>query len=292
MKVLVVLALVLLVSCVPIPEAPPVEKPVGEKVVETEVAIKRTPEVVETLTQTGARNVKYGFDKYDDLVSIEGPEGKIAFEYDEYGKLVSIGEGLINFTYKGDKLIRVDREFDSVDLEYNSFGDLVKIDDHDVHKFKYDANARLIEHQRGNAPPTKFEIEGNNTLKTTRSTITTIFRYNEDDLIRDVDRNDNHISIGYGRENKIASFSGSIYGVGETISYNPNSIEIVSNERPAEFTGHYRIRPKLFELYMYCNMLRRVPVLFDPIAYVLANHHLGYDTHDYFVKGYYCEFVK
>ena len=294
MRKWVVLALLtVLVSCVPVTEPPEPEKPVPEKVVETEVVIKRTPDVVETITQTGARNVKYGFNKYDDLVQVDSPEGQTTFEYDDYGKLVSIGDGTIKFTYDGDKLVKVSREFETVELAYNAFGDLERVDDAEIHKFKYDANARLVEHQRGNAPPTVFEIDDENkTVKTTKSTIVADFYYNEEGLVQDVNRNDRHIIIGYGREDKLSSFSGVIYGVGETISYNPNSIEVVSNERHAEFTGHYRIRPKILDLYLYCNMIRRIPVFFDPIAYVIANNYLGYSTEEYILKGYYCEFVK
>ncbi len=293
MKHVVVLALMLLVSCVPVPDELPAEKPVAEPVTTAEVQIVRTPEVVETVVQTSPNQiVTYGFNKYDDLVSIKTPEGETTFWYDEYGKLTTVNEGQVNFSYAGSQLVQIQKAFASVDLAYNAFGDLVTVDNAETHTFKYDANAELVEYKRGNAPATTFEIAGNRTIKLVRSYIDTIFRYNEEGLVKNVDRNDNHIIIAYGREDALASFSGSIYGVGETISYNPHSIELVSNSRPAEFTGHDRLRPKLFELYAYCTMLRRTPVFFDPIAYVLANNIYGYTVTDYVLKGYYCEFIQ
>ena len=122
-------------------------------------------------------------------------------------------------------------------------------------------------------------------------TTTRIF-YGAKDMIKGAETDDSQLVLNYGKDNLLSYLAGLKYGLGETISYNTNDETVISANDDSVFTGETeQARINALNIYLTCAKFKKLPVLFDPLAYALYVNYFKQDLVSYLVNNYVCDVV-
>ncbi|MEM4263971.1 MAG: hypothetical protein QW666_03715 [Candidatus Woesearchaeota archaeon] len=281
-----------LISCVPVPEPEKIPE-MNENIKEAIEPVKqeaesRTVEPAAFVEQSFKDSTaRYGFDDAGQLISIEGSKNTV-LQYDGAGHLVGI-DG-INLEYADGLLRSVDDNGEITTFEYSS-GRLSKIISKKMYiTFTYDVAGTLIGVSKGQNPAVMFTYDEKNNINTIENAGSVFNLYYDDKgKLKDIDMRDSHIIIGRGKESRLVSLTGQLYGQGEMFDYMNDRIKVISNVEPSEFTGPDNLRIKAFNLYLICTRIKQLDVIFDAIPYAIVRNYFGMDVYDYVVNNYFCE---
>ena len=241
--------------------------------------------------------IVYGYDAELNLVSVEREHKKILFYYAQDGFLESIvaPDRAVEFhrNERGELTKIIDKSKET-QIKYDFYGRPSKVDfsDGETLAFEFDGFNRLLKFRRGAGIPVVFFYRDNKLVSFTKASVVTELSFNAAGLLKGVLTGDDHLVVNYGRDNLLSYFAGSKYGLGETVSYNTNDVSLVSNKDNAVFSGDPEpVRFKAFNLYLGCTKFKRIPVVFDPLAYVLFENYFKEDVVGYLVNNYVCEVV-
>lgn len=293
----VVIILFFLVSCVPVPEQPKTpeikegnnENIASANLVEPEIpvtvkAAEATKYVVQVFSDKSV--AKYGFDDSGEIALIENSK-KTVISYDDSGNIAGIGD--IKLEYE-DNLLRKAINGDEVTLFEYSNGKLAKVKNKkESVTFTYDIAGTLAGVEKDANPITALKYDENNNINEIEKS-GAIFKlyYDDKGKLKDIDMRDNHIIIGRGRESRLVSLSGSLYGQGEMFDYMDDRIKIISSIS-SEFTGPDDLRIKAFNLYLICTRIKQLDVIFDVAPYAIVRNYFGMDPYSYVINNYFCE---
>ncbi len=293
MRIIAALAvLFLIIGCVPIPE--PEKAPViAEKIAETvgpaqqEEAGRTVEPAFFVLQAFKEYTARYGFDDSGQLVSIEGSKNTI-FRYDDAGNLIRVNDLLLEYE---DGLLK--KSIDGSEIvvfEYFS-GLLKKIKSKTEYTtFTYDIAGTLTSVEKNTNPAAMLKYDkGNSIYEIEKAGSVFKLYYDDKGKLKDVDMSDNHIIIGRGKESRLTSLTGQLYGQGEMFDYMDDRIKVISNVEPSEFTGPDNLRLKAFNLYLICTRIKQLDVAFDVIPYAIVRNYFGMDVDDYVLNNYFCE---
>ena len=191
------------------------------------------------------------------LTNITTPKWQLSFHYDKYDR--------VSVLVAPDKKVRMD----------------------------WDIKDQLLSVQINQGLPTTFTYNDKKQVTSFKKTAReTSVRYDEKGRTRGFDSDDDHLVIHYWRDNLMSSFSGSKYGLKETINYGPTEIKLVSDSDHASVTeGTETARIKVFNFFLTCKKIKHVPVIFDPTAWVIYQNYFKTDSVDYFVNNVLCNTV-
>ncbi len=299
-KIIVFLALVLLIACVPeyVPQENIVEKirPEPEKIVE-QIPERVIPAPFTKVYQTNnAGRVLWGYNQAGDLILLNSSDKTVVFSYSD-GNLAVIDDGIMPvrlFYNPKNQLISVEKGIKRWIFTYNSLGNLVMMEDSEKLHVSHDSKDRLSRVARDSGTSTEFEYDDYNRTKTMfRFNTQTQMRYDTEDRLTLLVRQDDHLVLGYWRYDLLSSLSGTMYGLKETVNYGPQSITLVSNVDQNEFTSQYAededARMNAFNTFLFCKRFRKIPVLFDGQSWVLYHEYYKGNITDYLLKGFVCD---
>lgn len=289
-----ILLLIILTACV-VPEFKP---PTEEEVIEPE-PIEQLEEIeqlqatqpVKTVTATDGQF--YGYDKNNNLVYYETPEQTWTLYY-EGGKLEKIeGKETTTLEYQDGRLARIDGQ----PFFYDEKGRLITVQDDESLHLEYDSKDDIRIARRGIAGKTSLDYKDNRTKYITRGSVRTTVYYDDKNRTRLFDQQDSHITLGYWRDDKLIKLSGSTIGEGIEVSYGPDTqptqAQIISQTDKTRFTAPSTdALYKTVDLYLYCNYLRRLPVIFDGISYTMVREYFDENIQDYFIKNQICKIYQ
>ncbi|MBW2968627.1 hypothetical protein KY304_01375 [Candidatus Woesearchaeota archaeon] len=239
--------------------------------------------------------------------------GEVKYEwgFDEKGNLVSLQKDneIIKFYYKDNVLRKISNDEKSVELEYfdswlsSASGDtklplhyvvkdglLMSADDY---SFTYGRDNKLWIYREGLGASLTFYYDEGLLDFFKKGNIVTHFYFDDENKLKHIEeQNARHLIMGYGREDKLASFSGEFYGLGETFDYGKQRISIISNVNPVIFTGKDELAEKAFHLYLNCARIRKGITVFEPIAYVVINDYFNKSVYGYMLENFYCEWIQ
>ncbi len=241
--------------------------------------------------------ILYSYDDSLNLVAVDRRDKRIKLFYTHDGFVQEIiaPDRILEF-YRNPRgeLTRITDNNKEITIKYDFYGRPSKVtfNDGDTLTFEFDGFNRLLKVKRGVGIPSVFFYRDNKLASLTKQSVVTEFSFNADGLLRSVLTGDDYLVLNYGKDKLLSYLAGSKYGLAETISYNTNDVSLVSNKDNAVFTGEpEQVRFKAFNLYLGCTKFKRIPVVFDPIAYVLFNNYFKEDIIGYLVNNYVCEVV-
>jgi len=271
-----------------------------EKVVQKEVQIIPKeifdePNATKIIEQvSGVNKTEWGFDDANNLVLIKKGVDEVKFYYkDGFLKKISDGDKNIELEYFNGYLSSVSGDTD-LPLHYVvEDGLLVSADDY---HFTYTSEGNLWIFREGLGSPLTWyynQKEPNKLDFFKKGNVVTHFYYTDKNQLKHVDDNNvRHLILGYGREQRLASLSGELYGVAETFDYDSGRVQIISNLQQNIFYGDDEVlRKKAFDYYMACTRIRNNFMVFEPIAYVVLNNYFGMSTYDYMLQNFYCRWI-
>ncbi len=297
MKKLVLLVILLLVlsACGPKISG---ELKIRQKVVKRAVEVIPPKEVFVEHNVTDVVKQIMGADKYE-------------WGFDSEGNLVSLQKNkqLINFYYKDGVLRKISDGEKRVELEYvggwlsSASGDTElpihyviedgRLTDADDYKFTYGRDNKLWIFREALGAALTFYYDEGELDFFKKGNIVTHFYFDDENKLKHIEeQNARHLILGYGREDKLASFSGEFYGLGETFDYGKERISIISNVNPVVFTGNDELVEKAFHLYLSCARIRRGIMVFEPVAFVVINNYFDKSVYGYMLENFYCEWIR
>lgn len=293
--VTILIILVFLVSCVPVPEQPkaPELKEENNNIApitvepESPVAVKSAEATKYAIQEFQDKSVaKYGFDDSGELVLIDNGK-KTVISYDDAGNIAGIGD--IKLEYEDNQLRRAINGDEVTAFEYSN-GKLAKVKNkRESVTFTYDVAGTLTGVEKDANPITVLKYDENNNMNEIEKS-GAVFKlyYDDKGKLKDIDMRDNHIIIGRGRESRLVSLSGSLYGQGEMFDYQDDRIKIISSTS-SEFTGPDDVRIKAFNLYLICTRIKQLGGIFDAVPYAIVINYFGMDAYSYVINNYFCE---
>ena len=148
---------------------------------------------------------------------------------------------------------------------------------------------------RGLAGKTSIDYYKDNKIKyITRGSITSDTHYDDKGRLRSIGFGNAEIILGYWRDNKLIKITGRTYGKGMEVSYGPDyppfNAKIISSDDNSEFTStDTESLYKIVDLYLYCQYIRRLPVLFDGNSFTFFANYFGNNVQEYFIMNELCE---
>lgn len=299
-KLCILLAVLLLVACVPEYQEPPtiVEKikPKPEPAPVTAPA-RDIPDAPVKVWQTrGKERMLWGYDSAGDLVLINSSNKAVVLDYLDH-RLLSIDDGVkpLKFYYDGSgRLSRVEKGIRKWMFTYNSRGNLLTMDDGERLTLSYDSKGRLSSVARDGGASTEFEYDDINRTKAMyKAKIETGIRYDSEGRLAMIRRQDDYIVLGYWRYNLLSSLSGPMYGLKETVNYGPGAITLISNLEQNSFESEnqedFDTRIKSFNTFLFCTRFRKLPVIFDGQSWVMFREYFKGGISDYLTIGFICD---
>ncbi len=240
--------------------------------------------------------LQYGFDKNYNLVYSNNTQTETFFKYatDGFIEQIVAGNRQILFTYNPSRqLIKVTDEDKIAQFRYDFNGWLKSADyPYDQLLFLFDSLGHLMTFKRGVGYETKFTYDKGRLSAFVKDGTTTRLAYGAENRIKGAQTDDSYLVLNYGRDDFLAYLAGAKYGLGETISYNTNDESVVSATDDSVFTGATEpARINALNIYLACAKFKKLPVLFDPLAYALYVNYFKQDIVSYLVNNYVCDVV-
>jgi YD repeat-containing protein len=295
-KSLLIAVLVVLAACVPEPEDPARPKeaiPAAEHFADP-AHTQAIPDVQSVVLQErGGRQAQWGFDHKGRLVLLNSSERRVVLERHE-DLLAGIDDGMTPLVFYHDgngRLLSAQKGSVRWIFTYSATGRLLSIETGETLRFTYDSKGRLSSVRRDSGPSTELVYdELNRTSAILKNNIKTSMFYDSEGRLARIDREDDHLVIGYWRHDLLSSLSGTMYGLKETVNYGPEDITLVSNVEQVAFNGgNAGDRIDAFNTFLFCTRFRKLPVTFDGQSWVLAREYLGYNITDYVQMGFICD---
>jgi hypothetical protein len=295
----VLLAVMLLAGCAAeyVPEQEE-KKPITYKL-KAEPAKKQLPPAIPELSATvlqerGNEKITWGFDSNGRLALLNSTNATVVLEYDN-NSLVRIDDGAkpLDFSYDNDRLVGARRGMRKWVFRYSTAGKLLGIDDSEKLEFTHDSKARLSSFSRNDGQSTEFAYDKfNRTAEIFKAGIRTKAFYDSESRLARLDRENDHLVIGYWRENLLSALSGTMYGLKETANYGSSDITLVSNTEPNVFSStDQAARMSAFNTFLFCTRFRKLPVLFDSQSWVIYREYLKGTLDDYVLRTFVCEYL-
>jgi len=287
------LFIMLLVACVPefVPPQAVKENTTKEEVQVILPVLNITPAPIFTRAIQTINNITitYGYDDKGRLSVISSPERTTVLKYNKSNiLLISDGNSTVEFLYEDSVLhsVRDSRHL----TRFTFFGDNIVHAKNDYeYRFTYSDN-NILTFQRDEGVKTIFEYNNESIKTITKGPNVADVYWDDRGRIKHIELGETNLILAYWRENKLSAMSGKLYGLGETISYNQEDVQIVSNKIPTVFSGFERERTA--ELYIRCKKLRRIELFFDPIDYIVQHYQYNFTVTDFIKEGYLCQFVQ
>lgn len=295
--ILTLLLPLLLTSCL----VPEFEAPEQEKVIEKQENVEKLEilDEIELPTRTvtyedAGKQSYYGYDDNNNLVYIKNDnEWTLLYENKTLKKI--IGPKTYVFEYNENGLSKIENE-KTTPFFYDETGKLLEMQDKENVHFSY-SGERISAVTRGVAGRTAITYDDKNRTQTiTKGSITTLTRYDDKNRLRLLDGGDIHLVLGYWRDNKLIKITGNTLGEGIEVSYGPETkptkATIIKEGTEPKFSSpETEILYNTVDLYLYCNYVRRLPVIWDGISYTVFREYYKEDIQDYFVKNIICELI-
>jgi hypothetical protein len=294
-------AVMLLAACVPEPKAlPRVEEgqPPASKEALPPVIERTIPPVYTQVWQLrGKERILWGYDQQGKLVLLNSSAAAIVLDRDRDGRLVRIDDGIKPMTFFYDdkgKLLSAEKGITRWIFAYTSKGRLLSMENDEKLTITHDSKGRLSSVARDSGPTTEFAYDGQNRTKSMyKGRIETSMFYDTDGRLARLDREDDHLVIGYWREDLLSSLSGTMYGLKETVNYGPGAITLLSNVEQNVFESEHiedaKARLDAFDTFLFCTRFRKLPVLFDGQSWVLYHEYFKGNITDYVLTGFICD---
>ncbi len=291
-KHLCIIVVLFLLGCVPAYEAPPEEikeVPVPE-IIPVPARVIPTPAIMVVQTR-GDETIRWGYDAEGRLVLLNSSNKTVVLLYDDF--LIGIDDGVkpTKFYYDRERLLRAERGALHWIFTYTSKGNLLSMDNGERVVVTHDSKGRLSSVARDGGVSTEFEYDEHNRTKAMyKNKIETSMLYDSEGRLARMDRQDDHLVLGYWRGDLLSSLSGTMYGLKETVNYGPADITLLSNVEQNTFTGEVDARMHAFTTYLFCTRFRKLPVLFDGQSWVLYREYLKGTINDYLKTGFVCDY--
>ncbi len=299
-KTVALLAVLLLIACVPEysePEKAPVE-PVQEQKEEPVVAKERVIPYPYTKVwqKRGREEILWGYDKEGNLVLLNSSSKTVVLDYRD-GLLAGIDDGInpVEFFYDANgRIVGAKQGIHEWVFTYASTGKLWTMENDEKLTVYHDSKGRLSSVARDGGASTEFSYDKyNRTYYMLKGRVGTDIYYDSEGRLKLMSRQDDHLVLAYWRYDLLASLSGTMYGLKETVNYGPTSITLVSNVEQNEFTSEYTedetARMKAFNTFLFCKRFRKIPVLFDGQSWVLYHEYFKGNITDYLITGFVCD---
>ncbi len=257
------------------------------------------PEVIiaqKTILHTPQRSYTFGFDEHEKLVQVlsEGSVINVHHEGEQYKTIIKNNEPVQFWYGERNLLTNITTQKGQLDFHYDRYDRVsVLVTPDKKLRMEWDIKDQLLSAQINQGLPTTFLYNDKKQVSSFKKTSRdTTVRYDEKGRIRGLDSDDDHLVIHYWKDNLMSSFSGSKYGLKETINYGPTEIKLVSNTDETLVTeGTDTTRTKVFNFFLTCKKIKQLPVLFDPTAWVIYQNYFKTDSADYFVNNVLCNAV-
>ncbi len=299
-KFLLVILLLVLAACVPEPALPEMAKEASaeSQAIPAERVIPQIRTSVFHLR--GSERVLWGYGPEGRLVLFNGTSKSAVFEYDRDGKLAVIDDGVepLRFFYDNSgRLLSAQKGGRRWLFAYSSRGKLVSVEDGEKLVVTHDSKGRLSSVARGKGPSTEFVYDGlNRTESFRKGAIETLLFYDDNGRLALFGREDDHLVLGYWRENLLSSLSGTMYGLKETVNYGASAITLVSNVEESVFETAYpdesAARMDAFNTFLFCTRFRKLPVVFDGQSWVLYREYMKGNITDYLMLAFVCDAIR
>lgn len=281
-----------------VPKVQPKQEIVATTVEKPLLEIKNAKADVEhtIVHQKSGKKSFYGFNNKLNLVAFADGTRQAILEYSNDGVLQAItaGERVMKFNVNPrGQLTRINDGYDVIQLKYD-FNGWLKNADYPYEKlaFQFDAMGRLMTFKRGEGYETKFTYYKDKLDSFVKEGTVTKVVHNADGFIKGFTTDDSYFVLNYGKDNLLSYLAGAKYGLGETISYNTNDESIVSSTDDSIFTGEPETaRIAALNLYLTCAKFKKLPVLFDPLAYSLYTNYFKQDIVAYLVNNFVCSVI-
>ncbi len=300
-KILALLAVILLLACVPEyqePEKAPVkqvQEPKEEPVAQKERVI---PYPYTKVWQTrGKEQILWGYDKEGNLVLLNSSSKTVVLDYRD-GKLAGIDDGIKPIAFLYDEKGRVVGAKQGIHEWVFTYapttGKLWTLENDEKLTVYHDSKGRLSSVARDGGASTEFSYDKyNRTYYMLKGCVGTDMYYDSNGRLRLMKRQDDHLVLAYWRYDLLSALSGTMYGLKETVNYGPTSITLVSNVEQNEFTSQYpedeEARMNAFNTFLFCKRFRKIPVLFDGQSWVLYHEYFKGNITDYLMTGFVCD---
>ncbi len=299
-KILALLAVLLLLACVPEYIEPgkapvkPVQEPKEELVVPKERVIPYP--YTKVWQSRGNEQVLWGYDKEGNLVLLNSSSKTVVLDY-KNGLLAGIDDGIkpISFSYdaKG-RVVGAEQGIRHWVFTYASTGKLWTMENDEKLTVYHDSKGRLSSVERDGGASTEFSYDKyNRTYYMLKGAVGTDMYYDSEGRLKLMKRQDDHLVLAYWRYDLLSTLSGTMYGLKETVNYGPTSITLVSNVEQNEFTSQYpedsEARTNAFNTFLFCKRFRKIPVLFDGQSWVLYHEYRKGNITDYLMTGFVCD---
>ncbi len=298
-KILALLAVLLLLACVPEYQEPgkvPV-KTVQEPKKEIVVPERVIPYPYTKVWQSrGNEQILWGYDKEGNIVLLNSSSKTVVLDYKD-GLLAGIDDGVkpVKFLYDTNRrLSGAEKGIRHWVFTYASTGRLTSMENDEKLTVYHDSKGRLSSVARDGGTSTEFAYDKyNRTYVMMRGSVETTMYYDGDGRLKLMSRQDDHLVLAYWRYDLLSALSGTMYGLKETVNYGPTSITLVSNVEQNEFTSQYPedsdARMKAFNTFLFCKRFRKLPVLFDGQSWVLYHEYFRGNITDYLMTGFVCD---
>jgi hypothetical protein len=303
-KAVVLLVLVFLAACVP-EQQDAAPEPAAPKKTSAEPALAERPPLVIPVPYTRVwqsrcnEQILWGYDLQMRLVLLNSSAKTVVFSYDAQGSLASIDDGAKATKFYNDKegkLLRIEQGQQHRVFTYSSKGKLLSVENGEKLGVLHDSKGRLSSVARDGGASTEFVYdEWNRTDEMRKGSITIGMHYDSEGRLARMDKEDDHLVLGYWREDLLSSLSGTMYGLKETVNYGPESITLLSNVQQNVFESEHpedsAARMDAFNTFLFCTRMRKLPVLFDGQSWVLYHEYMKGNITDYLQRGFVCEYL-
>lgn len=267
----------------------PQEKP-------AEITLPKASIEYTVLHENNGKKIIYGYDKNFNLAAFTDGKKQAILEYTQDGNLekITAGERAIKFNYnQRGQLTKIEDDGRVVQLRYDLNGFLKLYESaHDKLAFQFDALGKLMTYKRGEGYETKFTYNKEKLDSFVKDGTVTKITFGAKNLVKGIVTDDSYLVINYGKDDLLSYLAGAKYGLAETISYNTNDESIVSSTDNSIFTGKPETaRITALNLHLSCAKFKKLPVLFDPVAYLLYTNYFKEDIVSYFVNNFVCDVV-
>jgi len=303
-KVFLLLALVFLAACVPEPQDTVPEPSAPKKAIAEPALPERQPLIIPILYTSvmqsrGNEQMLWGYDQHMRLVLLNSSANTVVFSYDGQGNLAGIDDGVKATKLYHDNqgtLLRVEQGPFQWVFTYTSKGRLLTMENGEKLNVLHDSKGRLSSVARGGGASTEFVYdEWNRTEEMRKGGITIGMQYDSEGRLARMDKEDDHLVLGYWREDLLSSLSGTMYGLKETVNYGPESITLLSNVQQNAFESKHpedsAARMDAFNTFLFCTRFRKLPVLFDGQSWMLYREYMKGNITDYLLLGFVCEYL-
>lgn len=299
-KVITIFLLAILFGCAGYSEQ------IKEEVNKTNLQINETLVEKEKVQQTSLDIIN---EKIELTCTQEKNKKEIIYGYANDGRILQIGK--TKFRYHNKTLLKIENEKKNITLNYekgkisnigntaitrDKLGRIIEIKNPDEKlTITYDSKSLPRQVYLYKTKTSLDYDEKDNVKYITRGMNTLNVYYNEDNLIKDIDAdNQNHLIIAY-KGKDIAMLSGTLFGTGLTIDYSTDlqNARILNPDDDSKFkTSNNEALHKTVDKYIYCTKIKKTNKIFEANAYAFFRTYFDENFDEYVIMNQYCEAIK